>query len=203
MAGMAPKGPMNPGDELDHETFREWLDQEVDGTLRPDLGPPLAEHLGACAACRAERQQLAALSDLLVRTSLPVAEGFRERVLAALPAAGWESRHPRAWGLPAVLCLVFGAVATYLFGTSSPRAGSVSSALLAVAGMLRAAVLAGAGLLAASFKGLQLVFAEGLSSPMSLLAFGVFVLGLNMLLVSLVRRRRPAAPGAAPRRSAR
>jgi hypothetical protein len=58
--------------------------------------------------------------------------------------------------------------------------------------MLQATLQAGAGLLAASWKGAGLVFAETLSSPMSLGVFAFLVICLNLLLISLVRRRRPA-----------
>jgi hypothetical protein len=70
------------------------------------------------------------------------------------------------------------------------------SALLAVGSMLQAALLAGAGLLAASWKGIGLVFEEVISSPVSLGAFGFLVLCLNLLLVSLIRRKRPARAAA-------
>jgi hypothetical protein len=42
-----------------------------------------------------------------------------------------------------------------------------------------------------------------LVSPMSLVMFGVFVLSLNLLLVSLVRRRRAAHAGASAGRPGR
>ena len=63
--------------------------------------------------------------------------------------------------------------------------------------MFQATVLAGSGLLAASWKGFGLVFEEMLASPMSLGMFGVFVLCLNLLLVSMIRRRRATAPAEA------
>jgi hypothetical protein len=58
--------------------------------------------------------------------------------------------------------------------------------------MFQAALLAGAGLLAASWKGVGLVFQDVISSPVSLGAFGFLVLCLNLLLISMIRRRRPA-----------
>jgi hypothetical protein len=62
--------------------------------------------------------------------------------------------------------------------------------------MLQASILAGAGLLGASWKGLGLVVDHVISSPASLGAFGFLVLCLNLLLISLIRRRRPAAVAA-------
>jgi hypothetical protein len=63
-------------------------------------------------------------------------------------------------------------------------------------GMVRAAALAGAGLLGASWKGVGLIVENIISSPVSLGAFGFLVLCLNLLLISLVRRRRPSAAAA-------
>jgi hypothetical protein len=62
--------------------------------------------------------------------------------------------------------------------------------------MFRASAVAGAGLIAASWKGLGMAFAAALSSPVSIGVFGVFVLCLNLLLVSLLRRRRAVSSGA-------
>jgi len=62
-----------------------------------------------------------------------------------------------------------------------------------------AAVVAGAGLLGASWKGIGMVLDKVISSPVSLGAFGFLVLCLNLFLVSLIRRKRPAGAAAAQR----
>jgi hypothetical protein len=79
-------------------------------------------------------------------------------------------------------------------GSSSAPSGL--AALDALGGMMRAAALAGAGLLGASWKGIGLIVEDIISSPVSLGAFGFLVVCLNLLLVSLVRRRRPATASA-------
>jgi hypothetical protein len=81
-------------------------------------------------------------------------------------------------------------------GSTSATAPSGLAALDALGGMLRAAALAGAGLLGASWKGIGLIVEDIISSPVSLGAFGFLVVCLNLLLLSLVRRRRPSTAAA-------
>ena len=185
----------------DHDTFREWLNLDVDGMLEREERARLEEHLAGCEECRREREELIAFEKLLERSALPVRSGFADSVMSALPPAGWEARSPRTWRFPlavaAMLMLVAGLM---MAGSTSASAPSGLAALDAVGGMLRAASLAGAGLLGASWKGIGLIVEDVLSSPVSLGAFGFLVLCLNLLLVSLVRRRRPSvAPEAAAR----
>jgi predicted anti-sigma-YlaC factor YlaD len=172
----------------DHNTYREWLNLEVDGALPRDHQGELQEHLAACAECRAEKEGLLALEELLHAHRVVVRRKLRQDVLSALPSAGWESRSPRTWAFPAAVFVLLVGVAVFAMGGRSHS--PLLSALAAVAGMLRASAVAGAGLIAASWKGLGLVFSQMLSSPMSLGALGVFVLCLDLLLVSLLRRRR-------------
>ncbi len=180
---------------LDHTPFEDWLNLEADGCLPREEHAELEEHLVTCPECRAERQELAALSELLVRSRIEVRPDFRDKVMAALPAAGWESRYPRAWGLPAAVCLLLGAIAAFLLGSSPTEAGgSGLRTVLAVAEMFQATALAGAGMLAASWKSWGLILEQKLASPVSLGAFFVLVVCLNLLLISLVRRRRLEAP---------
>ena len=176
----------------DHTTYREWLNLDVDGMLPDEERAHLEEHLTACPECRRERDELVALDSLLRTSSLTVRPDFRESVMASLPVAGWESRAPRAWGFPAAMFVLLGGLAAAFF-VAGPSTSSGLGALSAVAGMFEAAILAGAGLLAATWKGGGMIFDEVFSSPTSLGAFGVFVLCLNLFLVSLIRRKRPIA----------
>lgn len=180
----------------DHSTYREWLTLDA-GELGGQERALLDDHLASCAGCRQEREEYLALDGLLRRADLPVRDEFRSAVMSALPTAGWESRSPRAWRFPVAVVLLLGGIATALLMAGSPATPGLG-ALFAVGGMMRAALVAGAGLLGASWKGLGLVLDEMITSPASLGAFGFLVLCLNLFLVSLIRRRRPA--GAAARR---
>ena len=183
----------------DHSTYREWLNLDADGLLEGEERTLLDEHLTSCTECRKEREELAALEGLLRSSALAVRPGFRDTVMESIPAAGWEGRSPRAWRFPAAMIALLGGLAAAFMVTGSAAEPSGLSALLAVGSMLQAALLAGAGLLAASWKGIGLVFEEVISSPLSLGAFGFLVLCLNLLLVSLLRRKRPAGAEAQSR----
>ena len=182
----------------DHSTYREWLNLDADGDLPREQRSELDALLDACAECRAERDALLAFDGFLRKARVPVRADFRSSVMSALPSAGWESRSPRTWAFPAAVCALLAAVAGVIMGSRGSHS-SVLSALTAVAGMLRASAVAGLGLIEASWKGLGLAFSAALSSPMSLGAFGIFVLCLNLVLFSLLRRRRPVSHGAVRR----
>ena len=189
----------------DHDTLREWLELDLDGRLPERLQPRLVAHLESCPDCRQEKQELAALSQLVRDTSLEVRPGFRQQVMATLPAAGWETAGPRAWRLPAAVCALLALGAAILLGSGSAAGGggSLAGALAAVAALVEASVLTGAGLLAASWKGLGALAGEVLDSPADMAAFGVLVICVNLLLVSLVRRRRAATSAARAERRRR
>jgi len=185
----------------DHSIYRDWLNLEAEGDLGSDERARLDEHLASCPECRREREELRALGALLRRSALPVRPDFRTSVMSSLPTAGWEARSPRAWRFTALVILLLGSFAAALMvaGPGAAPAPSGLGALFAVGGMLRAAIVAGAGLLGASWKGIGMGIDRLLSSPMSLGAFGFLVLCLNLFLVSLIRRRKPA--GAMARRT--
>src|SRR5258706_7018786 len=178
----------------DHSTFREWVNLDADGRLAPAERARLEEHLAGCEECRREREELVAFQRLFESTTLPVRSGFADSVMAALPHAGWEGKSPRTWQFPLAVAAMLMLVAGFLIaGSTSSSAPSGLAALDAMGGMVRAAALAGAGLLGASWKGIGLIVEDVISSPVSLGAFGFLVLCLNLLLVSLVRRKRPSA----------
>ncbi|HEX5759376.1 MAG TPA: zf-HC2 domain-containing protein [Thermoanaerobaculia bacterium] len=182
-----------------HEVYQEWLELEADGRLTPEQRSHLEAHAADCARCGEARRSLARLGTLVRDGRVEVEPGFRARVMERLPAAGWEGRHPRTWRLPLAAFGLLGGLAAALLGTSSVELGpegSMLAALVALGEMARAALLAGAGLLAASWKGVGLAARDLLDSPVDVGAVALLVLCLDLLLVSLLRRRRAArAPG--------
>lgn len=185
----------------DHNTYREWLHLEADGELPPPQRAELERHLAGCADCRAEREDLLALEALLQKNRIAARPDFKDAVLASLPTTGWESRHPKTWGFPAAVFLLFAGIAAALFGSAQLGTGGPgASALLALADMLGSTVQAGAGLFAATWKGFGLAFGEVIASPMTLGAMAVLVISLNLLLFSMLRRRRAAQGTAVERR---
>jgi len=188
----------------DHDSYREWLDSEAFGELSLEGQARLERHLAECPECQEERRDLAHLGTVLSRGRLPVRADFRQSVMEALPAAGWEGRHPRTWSFPGAVALFLGVLAAVCFGAGSGRpAGSpVLGAVSALAGFFRATLVAGLGLVHAGWKGWGMVFGELFASWSTLAAFAVLVISLNLLLLSLVRRRPAreiAARGDGPR----
>ena len=146
-----------------------------------------------------ERTALARVSGLLAESRIAVRPDFRSAVMASLPPAGWESRHPRTWSFPLAACFLlatFAASAVVFFvggGTSGAGAGAgLLGAAVAIGNLLEAAVLAGAGLLTATWKGFGLAIGEALSSPVRMILFGAVVVALNLLLISLLRKKKEA-----------
>jgi anti-sigma factor RsiW len=188
----------------DHSTYREWLHLEADGRLSREEQSRLDEHLASCPECRDDLAELRAVDDVLQQHRIAVRPDFRDQVLASLPSTGWEARHPRTWAFPAAAFVLLGVLSAFVLGGmggTAPLGESTGlGAVLAVGGLIRATLLAGSGLLAATWKGVGLVFEEMLSSPVSLGVFAVLVVSLNLLLLSLIRRKRPE-PAAAPARS--
>jgi anti-sigma factor RsiW len=186
----------------DHDTFREWLNLDADGDLPADRRARLTEHAASCAECQAERGELERMAEALLRGRLPVAPDFRESVMAALPATGWESRSPRVWRLPVAVFALLAALAVVLpwalgpAGAAAPSLGGVAGAVL---GLVRAALTAGVGLLGASWKSAGLVVGELFSSRLVLAAFAVGVVSLDLLVVALIRGRRGAGSEAVAR----
>ncbi len=183
--------------ELDHNVHRERLFLEPDGELGARESAELERHLASCGECARERRDVARLVTELDAARVPVAPDFAARVMGSLPAAPWESRPPAAWRPAAVVVLLLlgGAVALGRAAGPDDPARSLAATAIAVFELLRSALVAGAGLLGASWRGLGLGVAEILdASPLTWIAFAVLVLGIDVLLVrAIVRRRRARA----------
>lgn len=186
------------------ETAREWLNLELDGRLSPDLLARLETALAVEPHLVRERTELARLDRLLAASRVPVDSQLRRRVMADLPAAGWEARSSKSWRAAVALLLLLGGAAAALVGMGSARlvpASPFLGAVSAVADLFTAAALTGAGLLAASWKGLGLALGElAGGSVTGIAALAVLVLCLNLLFFSLLRGATRAAVAPAERR---
>ena len=177
----------------EHSTYREWLSVELDGELDSRQTKQLMAHLSVCGACREERRSLRLLETTLAESRVEVDESFEADLMAAMPTVGWESSHPKSWIAALAIVLLLGAAAAAVMGSTAAKlepAAPFLAAVVAVFDLFRSSVLAGAGLLTASWSGLGIALGSLLeTSKWNLAAFGVLVLGLNVLLLRLLRRK--------------
>src|SRR6185295_11761568 len=88
---------------------------EDGATFRDGIEADLELDLGALNELPAtERAALARVGGLLAENQIAVRPDFRTAVMAALPPAGWESRHPRTWSFPLAACFL---LATFAAGS--------------------------------------------------------------------------------------
>ncbi len=183
---------------MDHGIWEERLQLRFDGELEPEREAALDDHVAGCAKCRSEQAQLEELRAVLADGAISVRPDFTSAVMNALPPAGWEAKSARAWAMPLGLVGLLGSAAAIVAGISAAKVepgGPASGAFGAIFGMFSTAVLAGAGLLQASWRGVGLALGNALQgSWVNLAAFGLGVIGLNVLLFRLLRRDR-TAPG--------
>ena len=176
----------------------EWLSHELDGALDARERGQLEASLASDAKLRQERLEWKRLDSLLASSQLPVEADFRRRVMASLPAAGWESRHPRSWRWAVAILLLLGGSSAALVGAGSARAaggGAMFGAARSVLDLFVSSALAGAGLLAASWKGIGVAMGDLFAKPASFIGLALFVVLLNLLFLSLLRGgRRTAQP---------
>lgn len=176
---------------------REALHLEMDGQLTAGERELLERALESDPEARRERQELERLRDLLTASRVGVPADFASRVMASLPAAGWESRHPRSWAaaLGVLALLTGGAVAAAgLFGARPESASVLAATAAAIGGLLATSLATGAGLLGASWEGLGVALVSLLEgSVVNWIAFVVLVVGVDLLLLRLLRRPAPAA----------
>ena len=193
---------------VDPATAREWLSTALDAELGEGERAALAAQVAQDPDLAREQEELRRLSQLLASSRVAVAPGFGRQVMSALPAAGWEARHPRSWRLAVAVLLLLGGASAAFVGTGSARlspAGPLLATVGAVADLFSTAALTGAGMLAASWKGLGLALSELLSgSPLGVGAFALLVLSANGLFFLLwrgaVRAVAPAGREAARNR---
>ncbi len=176
---------------------------QADGELSRLDAQRLDRHLAGCAGCREERRELARLDGLLTAARIEVRPDFRDGVLAALPDAAWENRHPASWAAGVALVLLLGGGAFALTSGAGVAASPVAEIFVAVLDLFRSSLLAGAGLLDASWRGLGLALGRLFDgSLLNLAAFGVFVIGVDALFLRLLLKTRRRVREAAASRDA-
>jgi len=186
-----------------HQDYRDLLQMAADGELSRLEAQRLDRHLANCAGCREERRELARLDDLLAAATVPVRADFRDEVIAALPSAAWESRHPASWAAGVGLVLVLGGGAFALTSGAGVTSSPLVEIFFAVLDLFRSSLLAGAGLLDASWRGLGLALGRLFDgSLLNLAAFGVFVIGVDALFLRLLLKTRRKVRQAAADRDA-
>lgn len=184
-----------------HADLLELVYLEIDGELSQRETRALNDHASSCLECRVIRREMLVFNSVLDEIKIDAHPDLARRVLENLPPAAWEMRRPASWRVAAIAFLgLFGAAYALTFqseplGEALPWIGT----LAAMAELFGSAALAGAGLLAASWSGVGLVLGEILSrSTMGLVAFGVFVLGIDCLFLRYLwrlSRREALVPG--------
>ncbi len=186
--------------KTDSATWREWVDQDLEGELAEEYRARLAEIAETDSRVAAERRALESLHQMIDAHHIPVQQGFAARVMAALPRAWWERERSSAglpaWALPLAMTLILALGAAVLLG-GAEETGRFTGIGLAVIDFMQVTFLAGAGMLFATWRGvgfgLEQLIAE---SGMNLLAMAGAVVFLNLLFFSLLRRPAPAAESA-------
>ena len=180
---------------IDPATLNEWVDLDLDNALEPADRAQLQEHLSDHPELARERQTLGALHGLFDEGRIAGRADFQAQVMEALPAAPWRRRATSGipvWGMPLAMLLMLTLGATWLIGnalTTHPifEIGQV------LADMTQTTLLAGSGMLFATWRGVGFGLEELVGgSSVHLMVFAVMVLCLDLLFVSMLRRRTPA-----------
>ena len=179
---------------LDQATLSQWLDADVDGELGADEARRLEkladQDPGVAGRIATERRQLERLHGVLGEGRIEVRDEFRDQVMASLATAPWEPSESPAWRLPVAMMLFLALGAALALGGVTADNPVVGTGI-AVADFLQSTVLAGAGITLASWRGAGLGLEELMAtSGSNMLLFGVLVLFLDLLFLSLLLRRR-------------
>ncbi len=183
---------------MTHATLVEWLDLDLDGELGAQDKRLFERHLAqqseattlAATSLERERRALENLHSMMNESKVEVADDFTDSVMASLPAASWEATSTSAWRLPLALMLFFA------LGAAITMAGvSADHPLIGTGGamldFMQTTVLAGAGIAVAAWRGAGMGLEELMAtSTANLAAFAVLVLCVNLLFLSLLRRRK-------------
>lgn len=188
-------------DTVDRAQPARWMDLDAEGLLgsaeKTQLDAFLEQLDGRSAeeasALRAEREHWFRLHQSLAQDHTQVRSSFHDDVMASIDPTLWQKQESQAWRLPLAMMLIFALGAAWSLtgvGAEHPVLGTGA----AIADFLQSTTLAGAGLAVASWRGAGMGLEELFAgSQMNLVALAVLVLCVNLLFVSLLRRRpKPA-----------
>lgn len=166
------------------------VDQLVDGSLDSARAEIVTARLEADPALATERRLLERLKAVLEAERIEVGPELADAVMARLGSARPSSR---AWPVAVAVVAFLGILSAAVL---RPTAASAAGPLSAVADFFASAALAGSGLLAASWRGMGQWVSGWLGASALNLLLGVGILAaVNLLLISLLRRRRAPAYG--------
>lgn len=182
---------------IDDAMARERLDLDLDGELAGPEKNLFEERLEKSPELAAEHRALRSLHAMLDDSRIEVRPEFQSQVMSALPEPVWARGRQRVptWALPVAMIatLVLGAALVLSLGGASAADSQVLGVTAAVFDFLVTTFLAGAGLLFATWRGVGFGIEQMVAdSGLNLLALASFVLFLDLLFVSLLRRRSPA-----------
>ncbi len=179
--------------KTDSATWKTWVDLDLEGELREEDKARLDALAETEPRVQAERFALESLHRMIGDDRIPVRPGFAARTMAALPHAWWERRRSSAalpvWALPLAMMLVMALGGALLLG-GAEETGRFAGIGLAVLDFVQVTFLAGAGMLFATWRGVGFGLEQLIAdSGMNLLAMVAGVVFLNLLFLSLLRRR--------------
>ncbi len=186
--------------KTDSATWKSWVDLELEGELREEDKARLDALAETEPRVQDERQALESLHRMIEGDRVEVQPGFTARVMATLPRAWWEHQRASAglpvWALPLAMMLVL-ALGGSLLLAGAEETGRFAGVGLAVLDFVQVTFLAGAGMLFATWRGVGFGLEQLIAdSGVNLLAMVAGVVFLNLLFLSLLRRRPRATESA-------
>lgn len=181
---------------MDQAALREWIDLELDGDVSSGMTEQLRDELSRQPELQRERQALRSLHGMFHDAKIDVRPHFAEQVVEALPKPAWDTAQAPGrvpvWALPVAMVVLLATASSLMFSSSASGQHMWETGMM-LADLMKTSVLAGSGLLFATWRGVGFGVEEMVAdSTLNLAAFGVLVLCLNLLFVSMLRRRRAA-----------
>lgn len=172
-----------------------WMDAEAEGLLGNEERARLDAYLATAdpKEVAGEREIWNQLHTVLREDCTAVRPSFQSDVMEAIDPTLWEKTPAGAWKLPLAMMLSLALGAAWMLGgvaTDHPVMGTGS----VMADFVQSTFLAGAGVTVAMWRGVGMGLEEMLAgSSFSWAAMLLLVVSINLLFVSLLRRRSSPA----------